>query len=301
MKKSHGEKTVGPWAREKLDALEKYLNFYCSVLKNQNFKLVYIDGFAGAPITSVRKTPDNEQSLESWARAGIEDFDDRVEYVMGSPIRALSINPGFDRHFFFDIDKDRVAELKALKANWPTKWIHVEEGDANERIRKLMQQIGNRRDVRGVAFLDPYGPDLEWQTVSEIAASGRFEVFINLPIHMAINRLIARNGERNPEFEKWIDACFGTGDWREVVYPETNTLFGTREGFKATGTPDILLRLYVDRLGKIFKCVAPPRLIRDSKNRPLYYIIWAGPHSKGQQGAEYVLGHGEKLAKKRRL
>jgi hypothetical protein len=43
-----------------------------------------------------------------------------------------------------------------------------------------------------------------------------------------------------------------------------------------------------------------PLLIRNTKNSPLYFIIWAGPHSAGLKGAEYILGGGEKLAAKRR-
>jgi len=41
------------------------------------------------------------------------------------------------------------------------------------------------------------------------------------------------------------------------------------------------------------------RYIRDTKKKPLYHLLWAGPHEKGKVGAEYILGYGEKLAKKR--
>jgi len=54
MKKDHQERTVGPWAAEKLDALEAYLNFYTTALKNQRFKRVFIDAFAGSPVSKVR-------------------------------------------------------------------------------------------------------------------------------------------------------------------------------------------------------------------------------------------------------
>ena len=35
MTKRSKDKSVGPWAKEKLDALGQYLNFYTTVLKNQ--------------------------------------------------------------------------------------------------------------------------------------------------------------------------------------------------------------------------------------------------------------------------
>ena len=299
VKKSHSENTVGPWAKEKLDTLEKYLKFYCSVLQNQRLTLVYIDGFAGAPVTTVRpQMTTTEAGFLDLAEAEAEA---QAEFVMGSPVRALKIECGFDRHYFFDLDDRRVAELKALEPLWPKKWIHVETGDANERIQRLIRQIGSLEKVKGVAFLDPYGPHLEWKTLEALAATRKFEVIINLPIHMAINRLLAKNVERNHEWEKKVDRCFGTTEWQGIVYPKHMTLFGEIEAPKADGVPKKLLDLYVSRLEKIFPCVAPPRQIRDTNKKPLYYLVWAGPHPKGKEGAQYILGYGERLAKKRRL
>lgn len=296
LKKSHRDDEVGPWAREKLDALEKYLRFYCTVLKNKNFTLVYVDGFAGAPVTTVRRTAEQGGPVDLF-----EDVaEQQDQFVLGSPLRALNIDPGFGRHYFFDLDPRRVAALEPLKSQWPKKMIHAEVGDANERIQALIRQIGNRPEVRGVAFLDPYADSLDWATVAALAATKRFEVIINLPIHMAINRLLPKGAERSHEWEARIDKCFGTDDWRKLVYPETTDLFGITASPKADGVPEMLLDLYVSRLRAIFRCVASPRLIRNTKKSPLYYLLWAGPHPTGLKGAEYILGYGEKLAKKRR-
>ena len=35
----------GPWTEDKLDILEGYLDSYTTALKNQPFRLVYIDAF----------------------------------------------------------------------------------------------------------------------------------------------------------------------------------------------------------------------------------------------------------------
>ena len=37
----------GEWTHQKLDILEDYLNAYTTALKNQHFRLLYIDAFAG--------------------------------------------------------------------------------------------------------------------------------------------------------------------------------------------------------------------------------------------------------------
>jgi three-Cys-motif partner protein len=49
--------TVGPWAREKLEALGRYLDFYTKVLKNQTWRTVYVDAFAGGGRAVVRREP----------------------------------------------------------------------------------------------------------------------------------------------------------------------------------------------------------------------------------------------------
>lgn len=296
MKRDHRENTVGPWAEEKLSALEKYLAYYCLYLSKKKFTLVYIDGFAGAPITKVRNS-ESSGGLPLW---GETDDAERARYVAGSPIRALKTNPGFQRHYFFDLDENRVNALSALKEQFPDKWVHIEVGDANERIRRFMRQLGGRSDVKGVAFLDPYRDNLEWETVEALAQNKGFEVIINFPLHMAINRLLARQSERNIEWEDRIDRCFGTKGWRDLVYPRNEDMFGETLASKSDDAIDLLLRLYLERLKAAFGHVATPKLIRNTKNSPLYFIIWAGPHAAGLKGADYILGGGEKLAIKRR-
>ena len=45
---------VGPWARDKLDALARYLEFYTKVLKNQRWRTLYLDAYAGGGRAVVR-------------------------------------------------------------------------------------------------------------------------------------------------------------------------------------------------------------------------------------------------------
>lgn len=193
-------------------------------------------------------------------------------------------------------------KLEALKQGWPEKWIHVEQADANDRIRRLAQNIGNRPNVRGVAFLDPYGANLEWETVAALGRTGHFEVLINLPLHMAINRLLVKDVSRRPEWEAMVDRVFGCEEWRREVYDTKTDLFGDTEEFKNDRVPHRLLQFYLHRLHGVFQCVAPnPRLIRNTKGSPLYYLLWAGPHPKGLVGAAHILEDRMRLSKATRL
>jgi hypothetical protein len=57
MTKRPKDTTVGPWAKEKLDALGQYLGFYTTVLKNQGHWLrgtIFVDAFAGPGLSRVR-------------------------------------------------------------------------------------------------------------------------------------------------------------------------------------------------------------------------------------------------------
>jgi len=50
MTKKPKDHSVGPWAKEKLDALGQYLGFYTTVLKKQGHWLhgtIFVDAFAG--------------------------------------------------------------------------------------------------------------------------------------------------------------------------------------------------------------------------------------------------------------
>lgn len=296
-KRDHQEDVVGPWAEEKLEVLERYLQYYCTRLSKQNLTLVYIDGFAGAAVTRVRR---NSTQTDTEPLAFTEEDDAlRDRLVLGSPIRALRTNPGFHRHYFFDLDERRAARLEELRAAHPEKWACVRVGDANEQIRQLMSKIEGRRNVKGVAFLDPYKANLEWSTLEAIARTKSFEVLINLPLHMAINRLLKRE-DRNPDWEADIDRCFGTQEWRALAYTESQDLFGDMIASKADRVCDLLQRLYSERLKAIFGYVGPAKVIRNTRKSPLYFLLWAGPHPAGLVGAKHILSDQPKLTANRR-
>lgn len=296
MKNDHRNDTIGPWAKEKLEHLSDYLRFYCTYLKKQQFKKIYIDAFAGAPKARVRTS-------EPTDSGGFDDLDllpidreARQEFVLGSPHRALEIDQGFDFHYFFDLDETRVAKLASLKADYQTKHIDARQGDANTLVQQFADRIRGKRQFKGVAFLDPYGPQLAWETVKSLADTKAFEVIINFPAHMALNRLICvKPDERRPAWEDLVTKVMGDDAWRAKVYQTSHSLFGEVSEVKADGTPELLKDLYIAGLKQLFECVSEPVLIRNTHNAPLYYLIWAGPHPAGLKGANYILGQKKQL------
>ena len=274
MKRSHKEKEGGPWAKYKLDMLRKYLRFYVTALKNKNFNLVYIDAFAGSGILKVRGTEVDQ-------------------YIRGSPYCALELEEsfGFNHHYFFEKDSKRVHDLSELKKQAAQKKIYLDEGDAKILIQALLekQNLFRRGNMRGVAFLDPYGAHLKWTTVEMLAKTEKMEVIINFPLAMAINRLIPRSGEMRKPWREQLNRYFGTDEWYDIACKKEMDLFGDEIVRKQNDVSDQLLKLYMNRLRVIYACVADPCLILNTRKAPLYYLIWAGPHELGLKGANYIL------------
>lgn len=292
MKKSHRENTVGPWAEQKLQALEDYLKFYTTALKKQNFTLVYLDAFAGSPRSKLRGS---EAAIEPSPFFEDEEVQrEQEQYIEGSPLRALKFNDRFSQFHFFDLDQTRANILSDINANNPS--VDVKVGDCNPLIQQLAPQL-KAKYIRGVAFLDPYGAHLEWDTVKALADTGTMEVIINFPVAMAINRLITRSGDVPANWADQLNRCFGSEAWRDIAYASATDLFGETVVTKHGDVPSRLLAHYMVQLKQAFPCVATPRLIRNTRGSPLYYLIWAGPNRLGLKGADYILKQGEKIPK----
>lgn len=297
LKKSHKQKSVGPWAKQKLDALQRYLEAYMKVMQNQRFKLFYIDAFAGAGVFSVRAVgakaaPFSASPLFS-DEIPAEDIAEITEYIAGSPLRALSLNRRFDHYRFVELDPNRVADLNRLAEQFPESDVKVHEGEANDRVQFIASHF-NSPDWRGVAFLDPYGAHLHWKTLEALARTKKFDVVINFPLGMTINRLVTRDEDIRETWQRQLDLCFGCPDWRDISYESEPSLFGDVRA-KKDDAASHLLKLYVDRLEGLFGFVSTPSLVRNTKGSPLYYLIWAGSNHRGKPIANHILGLGERV------
>lgn len=292
---------VGPWAREKLEALARYLNFYTTALKNQRWKTLYVDAYAGGGRGIVRTLaqphPGGQLPLLEQGQADEEE----AQLINGSPLVALGIDTPFDEYVFIEPDPQRRRELSSLKVgDEATRHIEIRSVTAREGLAWLVGQK-SKRTHRGIVFLDPFGTDLDWETIESIASNGYLEVIINFTLHMGIQRMLPNSGVVPVEWADRLDRYFGTPEWRDEVY-KTNEgdLFGN--GFLAK-QPDYhsrLLELYRRRLKKCFGHVSTAKLIRNTKGAPLYYLLWAGPHSLGLKGADHILRMGVAPLKERR-
>lgn len=295
MTKKHKDQSVGPWAKEKLDALRQYLGFYTTVLKKQGHWLrgtIFVDAFAGPGLSRVRT---KEKAIESPGLFDSDPESDKAEaeFLKGSPRVALDIENPFTSYIFIERDPQRISELNALQAEYLSQRnVVVTEGDANVALQAWLSSGIDWHHHRAVVFLDPFGMQVPWSTIETLAKTKAIEVIINFPLGMAIQRLLTKSGEIPSGWQMSLDSFFGSPDWRELVYEESADLFGPKMK-KVSGSALKLLGWYRSRLRASFGHVSTARLIKNTRGNPLYYLIWAGPNATGLKGAEHILSKGE--------
>jgi len=297
MTKKPRDNTVGPWAKEKLEALGQYLSFYTTVLKKQGHWLrgtIFVDAFAGPGLSRVRT---REKAAEPPGLFGPDPESDaaEVEFLKGSPRIALDIANPFNSYIFVERDPQRIAELNELKAEYAlTRAVTIQEGDANAALQAWLASGIDWQHHRAVVFLDPFGMQVPWSTIEALAKTKSIEVIINFPLGMAIQRLLTKSGDIPRGWQVSLDTFFGSKDWHALVYEAKADLFGpTRSKVSASGMK--LLEWYRSRLRGIFGNVSTARLVKNTRGNPLYYLIWAGPHKKGLDGAEHILSKGDRV------
>lgn len=208
----------GEHTRRKLDVVAKYLVAYVTVMKKQDFRLFYVDGFAGSGASTSKAEAEKSQDPTLFPTADVLD---------GSPIRALSVEPPFDHYIFIEKSDENVRSLSGLREKFPHRMIEIAPGDANERLREFCDSITGERFDRAVVFLDPFGLSVRWQTVERLAATEKVDLWYLVPVD-GMSRQIKDNGTFLPGASK-IDEIWGSAAWRTKAVRRADTsddLFG---------------------------------------------------------------------------
>jgi three-Cys-motif partner protein len=291
---------VGPWARDKLERLRKYLSAYTTVMRKQRWckGYFYIDAFAGPGEHEVRRTKKQDPTvlLLDLASFGQGQEEQRL-FLAGSPRVALEIEHPFTAYIFIERSPTRVAALRSLEKQYAeSRRIYIRETDCNQYLRE--QIVANRyidwKKHRALVFLDPFGMQVPWSTLTSLAGTKAIEVFLNHPGPMAIQRLLPRDPEKlTLPRRQMLDEYFGSPDWFDTVYQTRPTLFDEEAEEKAEASAKRLLKWYRDRLRDIFGHVSRAALIRNTHNGPLYYLLLASPNPTGVKIANNILSAGE--------
>ena len=264
----------GQWTIEKLNILERYLDAYTTALKNQSFKLLYMDAFAGAGYVELGRGED-------------------AEFTSGSAQRALNVEAKpFDELIFVEKDPGRCAELENLKNEFLGRKIRIENSDANEFLRGLRR---NWQDWRGVLFLDPFATQVHWKTIETIADFEALDTWILFPTS-AVARMLPKSKRPDDIEQQWaarLTSVFGDESWRRLYQQSPQTsLFGEPDMERMEGVAG-LLSIYKRNLRTLFKerFLDESRTLKNSKNSPLFEFIFCVGSPTGIGPAKRIASH----------
>ncbi len=234
----------GEHTKRKLDVIAKYLAAYVRVMKRQNFKLFYVDGFAGSG-ASISKSDTLAHDPTLFPTS---------EVVEGTPLRALNVEPPFDNYVFIEKKVDNVRSLSSLCADFPTRDIKIVKGDANERLCEFCDEIKINRLDRAVIFLDPFGLSVSWKTIRRIAQTEKVDLWYLVPVD-GMSRQIKDDGSFLPGASK-IDELWGSSEWRAKAVRKIEScddLFGQiDERLEKIAKAKQLSEMFRDHLKTIF-------------------------------------------------
>ena len=294
----------GDWTLRKLDVIAGYLKGYTKALKKTHFKKLYIDGFAGSGYLDTRRKDSKDPSHRSLHSLLFPDFAETETQGLleGSARRALKTEPRFDKYIFIEQNAGRCDQLEKLKQEFPdlAKNITVWEGEANEVIQCLCDKL-NWRSRRAVLFLDPYGMQVDWETIEAVAKTKAIDLWLLFPLGIAVNRLLKIYGDIPESWRENLNRLFGTDDWYDEFYDTKIETGMLGEEYRRVVKAKIktIGRYYNDRLDDIFAgVIEEPGVLRNSRNNPLYLLCFAVGNERGKHIALRIAKH--ELLKKMR-
>ncbi len=247
---------IGYWTEIKLDIVKDYAKAYSAILTSNKFTHTYIDGFAGA---------------------GVHLSRDTREFVLGSPLNALKIEPPFHEYFLVDLNGDKVGQLRTFPEVKNRSEVHVIHGDCNRvLLDEVFPKVKYEDYRRGLCILDPYGLHLNWEVIETAGRMRSIEIFLNFPImDMNRNALWRKPDLASTEGQARMTAFWGDDSWRNAAYRQQAMLFGADEDVKL-GNKQIV-DAFCERLKSVagFEYLPEPLPMRNSMNAVVYYLFFA--------------------------
>ena len=275
----------GNWTRDKLRILEDYLKAYTTALKNQSFRLWYVDAFAG---TGYVNLDSGNVAQSRWSILGEGGDDETASILKGSARLAIEVDDRpFDEFIFIEQNFEYAIELSKLRQEFSGRSIRVVPDDANKFLpnwcAERNRQLGTPwRSERAVIFLDPFATEVDWQTVQRISETKSVDLWILFPLS-ALTRMLPTDREPDEANSAALDRVFGGQEWQSGLYRTQvqQTLFGD-EAHVVRDDQQAIVELYLNKLREVFPAVSNnPRWFRNSRNSPLFALMFAAANERG--------------------
>ncbi len=249
---------IRAWSKEKLDVLGKYLHAYSVLMRKQTWlqSYTYVDAFAGVG-----------QYLDP----------ETTEYVDGSPFVALRCDPPFHSYVFIEASPNRLDALRrTVSEEFQGRHVRFCHGDANSLLRDtIAKEIPRGAPKRGLVFLDPYGLQIDFQTIELLAQAGTFGVFVNFSV-MGISRILAREQPPDAATVALLTRVMGDAQMLDELYVRQPELFGGPNHISRPRLdPGRIAEEYQRRVAKVFPYVSKWVLMSNSRGAPLYVLFLA--------------------------
>ena len=279
--------------RKKLETVEKYLGAFTTALKKRDFQLLYVDACAGSG-SSISKSASRATGEGQSGLLPAEPVADTDQIIVGSAIRALGVQPPFDRYLFNDV---KPVNVRALRAQVKQRFSDLEDRvtitqfDANEMLSKICDRT-RWKATRAVVFLDPFGLQIRFETLQKLASTQAVDLWYLVPV-FAMYRQVRGDGGVLEDGGRSVDEALGTTDWRRVVAVEEKgqpDLFGVGQSVSKRAV-DIAwfeniakerLKLAFD--GRVIDQVLP--LGRNGLHEFSLMFAWANPGEKAKLAAK---------------
>lgn len=242
----------GPWAKDKLHYLGRYLKILSVGMKNRwAGRLYYVDLFAGPGRCRIRETQ---------------------KEIDGSPLVAL-LGFEFAKYFFFEQDLACCEALDSrTKKRAPDKYekVQIIRGDCNETIEHVKLPSSSL----GLAFIDPTGiSQIYFETIRRLTANRQIDLIINFPEGMGI-RLNLHQYTQNETSA--LNRFMGSSRWQER-YKQSLTSFDQ--------VCKEIAAEYLDNLRSLGYLTIDNDWVpvRTNQNMLLYYLMFASKHPKGNE------------------
>jgi three-Cys-motif partner protein len=224
----------GPWINRKHFFLKRYADIFTRGMKTK-WPLTYVDLFAGPGRCSIT---------------------DKPEEVEGSPLIAL--NYEFDKYIFVEADQEDFEALKQRCSKSPKfSKIQFVCGDCNHVIDQIKPL------ELSLAFIDPTGIDIHFDTIRALADSRRVDLLMNIQFEMDIKRNFHLYQQKK-DGSKLDLFLGGEVDWSGIKNPVD------------------VIKLYKTRIRQLgYRTVEYYISVKNTKKVPMYFLFFASKNPKG--------------------
>jgi len=245
---------VGAWSKQKHYYLKRYIDIFTQGMKRKWPGLGYLDIFCGPGKCKIRSSD---------------------EEIDGSPLIAANTGRSFDSFVFADMSIDAIDTLeKRFKPKKQDAEVAYFSGnDSNDIADKIVAKMPT--NFLHLAFLDPTGLHLDFNTVRKITRARNVDLIISVMDRVDMLRNISAYYYPNQDRNSNLDKFLGDGiDWR--------TAYDRLHNQDATHVGEMFLELYQQQLKGIgYSHFGDLKRVYMNGVSPLYLLFFASKHALG--------------------